>query len=53
MVKSQYEYWLEDHERIMREIELSHWQENQTGKYRRLVYGIWQSGTIFDVLRDA
>ena len=51
--EQQHRYWLEDHERVMREIELSLWQEYQSGCYRRLVYDVWQYGTIFDVLRDA
>jgi hypothetical protein len=49
----QHRYWLEDHRRVMLEIELSKWQEYLPGQYKRLVYGKWQYGSIFDVLRDA
>jgi hypothetical protein len=49
----QHRYWLEDHQRVMLEIELSKWQEYLPGQYKRLVYGKWQYGSIFDVLRDA
>ena len=50
--EQQHRLWLEDHVRVMKEIELSLWQEYQSGCYRRLKYGKWQYGTIFDVLRS-